>query len=160
MCVPYVSFISDVVDNEGNVLFNNALNTFYLQLYGVRHIVKDHSDNERKPAATWETHFTKKQGFFYMYHPTDRIIHTTVFVTPVMEHWLEQEITHWVHHEESIQRLTDNDFWYYKGGSYQKISYAKIYTKCSIRVEPWSLYVSFKKRMQYALNFTHTDVPE
>ena len=32
---------------EGNVLFNNALNTFYLQLYGVGHMVKDHSDSER-----------------------------------------------------------------------------------------------------------------
>ena len=26
-----------------------------------------------------------------MQHPTDRIIHTTAFVPPVMEHWLEQE---------------------------------------------------------------------
>ena len=26
---------------EGNVLFNDALNTFYLQLYGVRHMVKE-----------------------------------------------------------------------------------------------------------------------
>ena len=32
---------------EGNVLFNDALNTFYLRLYGVRHVVKDHSDSER-----------------------------------------------------------------------------------------------------------------
>ena len=32
---------------EGNILFNDALNTFYLQLYGVRHMVKDHSDSER-----------------------------------------------------------------------------------------------------------------
>ena len=32
---------------EGNVLFNDALNTFYLRLYGVRHMVKDHSDSER-----------------------------------------------------------------------------------------------------------------
>ena len=41
---------------EGNVLFNNALKTFYLWLYGVRHTVKDHSDSERKPAAaTWTT---------------------------------------------------------------------------------------------------------
>ena len=30
-----------------NVLFNDALNTFYLQLYGVRHMVKDHSDSEK-----------------------------------------------------------------------------------------------------------------
>ena len=27
-----------------------------------------------------------------MHHPTDRIAHTTAFVTPVMEHWLEREI--------------------------------------------------------------------
>ena len=32
---------------EGNVLFNDALNTFYLWLYGVGHMVKDHSDSER-----------------------------------------------------------------------------------------------------------------
>ena len=32
---------------EGNVLFNNTLNTFYLWLYGVRHMVKDHSDSEK-----------------------------------------------------------------------------------------------------------------
>ena len=33
---------------EGNVLFNDALNTFYLRLYGVIHMVKDHSDSERE----------------------------------------------------------------------------------------------------------------
>ena len=32
---------------EGNVLFNDALNTFYLRLYGVEYIVKDHSDSKR-----------------------------------------------------------------------------------------------------------------
>ena len=30
-------------------------------------------------------------------HPTDRITHTTTFVSPVGEHWLEQEIGQWVH---------------------------------------------------------------
>ena len=35
------------VRKEGNVLFNDALNTFYLRLYGVRHMVKDHSDSEK-----------------------------------------------------------------------------------------------------------------
>ena len=30
-----------------NVLFNNALNTFYLRLYGVRYMIKDHSDSEK-----------------------------------------------------------------------------------------------------------------
>ena len=36
-----------ITRKEGNVLFNNALNTFYLQLYGVQHMVKDHSDSKR-----------------------------------------------------------------------------------------------------------------
>ena len=38
-------------DKIGNVLFNNTLNTFYLRLYGIRHMVEVHSDSERKPAA-------------------------------------------------------------------------------------------------------------
>ena len=33
-----------------------------------------------------------------MHHPTDRIAHTTAFVTTVVEHWLELEIAQWVHH--------------------------------------------------------------
>ena len=33
-----------------------------------------------------------------MHHPTDRIAHTTAFVTPVVEHWLEREIAQWVYH--------------------------------------------------------------
>ena len=41
----------DSFNKEGNVLFNDALNTFYLRLYGVGHMVKDHSDSERKPTA-------------------------------------------------------------------------------------------------------------
>ena len=36
---------------ERNVIFNDALNPIYLRLYGVRHMVKDHSDSERE-----ETH--------------------------------------------------------------------------------------------------------
>ena len=36
-----------ILDKEENVLFNDALNTFHLRLYGVRLMVKDHSDSER-----------------------------------------------------------------------------------------------------------------
>ena len=32
---------------EGHFLFNDAFNTFYLRLYGVRDMVKDHSDSEK-----------------------------------------------------------------------------------------------------------------
>ena len=33
---------------EGNVLFKDRLDAFYLQLYGVKHMVKDHSFIERE----------------------------------------------------------------------------------------------------------------
>ena len=39
-----------------------------------------------------------------MHHPTDWMAHTTTFVTPVMEHWLEREIAQWVDHEGSIRQ--------------------------------------------------------
>ena len=52
----------------------------------------------------------KKQGIVYMHHPTDRVVHTMIFVTPVVEHWLEQEIAHCSmgpriankHHEQTL----------------------------------------------------------
>ena len=76
---------------EGNVLFNDALNTFYLWLHGV----KDHSDSERgKPLPPHGLLFSiNSKGS--LHHPTDRITHTTAFVTPVVKHWLEREIAHW-----------------------------------------------------------------
>ena len=36
-----------------------------------------------------------------MHHPTDRIVYTTVFVTPVLEHQLEQDGVPDVYHEGS-----------------------------------------------------------
>ena len=45
----YIDGNCDVLtQRERNVLFNDALNTFYLRLYGVRHMVKDHSDSEKE----------------------------------------------------------------------------------------------------------------
>ena len=37
-----------------------------------------------------------------MHHSTDRITHTTAFVTPVVEHWLEREIAQWGYFEGSV----------------------------------------------------------
>ena len=64
---------------EGNVLFNDTLNTFYLRLYGVIHMVKDHSDCEGgNPLPPHGLLFPiSSAGFFYMHHPTDRITHTS-----------------------------------------------------------------------------------
>ena len=83
---------------KGNVLFNNTLNTFYLRLYGIRHMVKDHSDSEKGnllPPHRLLLSINSK-GSFICTIP-DRITHTTAFVTPVVEHWLEREIAQWVH---------------------------------------------------------------
>ena len=62
-----------------NVFFNDALNTFYLRLYGVRHIVKDYSDSERGNPLPPQ----------WLLFPNSSIAHTTAFVTSVVEHWLE-----------------------------------------------------------------------
>ena len=88
------------------VLFNDTLNTFYLPLYDVGHMVKDNLDSKRgNPLPPHRLRFpNSSKVFFYMHHPTDRITHTTAMVTPVVEHWLEREIAQWVHHEGSIQR--------------------------------------------------------
>ena len=86
---------------EGNVLFNDELNTFYLWLYGVRHMVKDHSDSERgNPLTPHGLLFSiNRRGSFICTIPQ-----TGYHVTPVMEHWLERDIAQWVHHEGLIRR--------------------------------------------------------
>ena len=72
---------------EGNVLFNDGLNTFYLLLYGVGYMVKDHSDSERgNPMLPHGLLFPISRN------PTDRIAHITAFVRPVVEYWPEREI--------------------------------------------------------------------
>ena len=40
-------FVNSIPGGLCVVLFNDALNTFHLRLYGVGHMVKDHSDSER-----------------------------------------------------------------------------------------------------------------
>ena len=82
---------------EGNVLCNDALNTFYLQIYGIRHVVTDHPYRERGNLLPPQGYSFRLTAIFYMHHPTDRIAHTTAFVTPVVEHCLEGQIAQWVH---------------------------------------------------------------
>ena len=61
-------------------------------------MVKDHSDSERVAPLHGYTFWLAAKDH------KDRISHSTAFVTPVVEHWLEREIAQWVHHEGSIQR--------------------------------------------------------
>ena len=64
-------------------------------------MVKDHSDSERGNLLLphWLLFSNSSKG-----SPTVRIEHTTAFVTPVMEHWLEREIAQWVHYKGSIRQ--------------------------------------------------------
>ena len=68
-------------------------------------MVKDHSDSERGNLLLPHGLFfsISSKGSFLCIIP-DRITHTTAFVTPVVEHWLEWEIAQWVHHEGLIWR--------------------------------------------------------
>ena len=89
------TFTSSCYRKEGNVLFNDALNTFYLRLHGVRHMVKDHTDSERgNPLPPYGLLFpiSSKGSFIYII-PQTGMTHTTAFVTPIVEHWLEREIS-------------------------------------------------------------------
>ena len=47
VCIVYLEISVLNGRKEGNVLFNDTLNTLYLWLYGVSHMVEDHSDSER-----------------------------------------------------------------------------------------------------------------
>ena len=57
---------------EGNVFFNDALNTFYLPLYGVRHVVKDHSDSERGNPLSPHGLFFLLTAMILLYAPSHR----------------------------------------------------------------------------------------
>ena len=58
--IPMIQLYNGLAWNEGHFLFNDALNTFFLRLYGVRHMVKDHSNSERG----------RKEMFYLTMHST------------------------------------------------------------------------------------------
>ena len=82
---------------EGNVLFNDALNTFYLQLYGVRHMVKDYSDSTRgNPLLPLELFFPiSSKGSFICTIPQIGEHIPQPLLHQVMKHWMEREIQKW-----------------------------------------------------------------
>ena len=56
-------------------------------------MVKDHSDSERgNPLLPHGLLFPISSKGSFIYTIPDRIVHTTAFVTPVVDHWLEREI--------------------------------------------------------------------
>ena len=81
--IPHTTaFVTPVVEpgrKEENVLFNDALNNFIYGYMERRHMVKDHTDSERKRFPISSKNYSIC---------TDNIALTTAFVTPVVEHWL------------------------------------------------------------------------
>ena len=65
----------DLVEiKKGNDLFNDALNTFYLRLYCVSHMVKDNSDSERGNPLPPHG-ISSKGSFICITHRLDKTYH-------------------------------------------------------------------------------------
>ena len=86
--------------------FSHIKHKFTGLYFGIEDMVKDHSDTERGnllPPLHGLLFLISSKGSFICTHPTDRITHTTTFVTPVVEHWLEMRNSSMGPlHEESI----------------------------------------------------------
>ena len=68
-------------------------------------MIKDYSDSERRNTLLpYGLLFPIRGKSSFICIIPDRITHTMASVTHVMEHWLEQEISLWVHHEGLIWR--------------------------------------------------------
>ena len=75
---------SQLIGSKGNAIINNALNTFYLWLYGIEHNYGKRSFRQRTPVAiTPCTIFEQQPEIVYMHHPIGRIVYI-----PAVEHWL------------------------------------------------------------------------
>ena len=91
---------TQIVREEGRkeTFYLTTHSTHFIYCYMASDMVKDRSDSEKGnllPPHGLLFPISSK-FFFYMHHPADRIAHTTAFVTPVVEHWLEREIAQWV----------------------------------------------------------------
>ena len=80
---------------------NGRKEMFYLTTHNT---LKDHSDRERGNLVPPHGLLFLISSKDYIHHPTGRIAHSTAFVTPIVEHWLEHETALWVYHKGSIQQ--------------------------------------------------------
>ena len=90
--------INTSVSSSG-FFFNDALNTFYLRLYGVRHMVKDHSNSKRGNPCRHTGYSLRLAARVILYassHRHDNTYHGLCYTS--------REIAQWVHHVGSIQR--------------------------------------------------------
>ena len=72
-------------NRKGNVLFNNALNTFYLWLYGVRHMVKDHSNIEKGNPLLPHDRLTERVLLYAPSHRQDSTYHSLCYLIGIIK---------------------------------------------------------------------------
>ena len=73
-------YLKSCLEKERSDSFNDALNTFYLRLYDVRHMVKDHSDSKRgNPLPPHGLLFpiSSKGSFICIMHRQDNTYHAS-----------------------------------------------------------------------------------
>ena len=72
------------IEKERNVLFNDTLNTFYSRLYGVGHMVKDHSATEETCCCHYTGYSFLLAARVVLYAPShrqDRTYHDLCYIT-------------------------------------------------------------------------------
>ena len=97
------SLINIYVWKEGNVLFNDALNTFYLRLYGIGYMVSDIwlrtilivRKETRCHHIGYSFQLTARVLLYAPFHRQDSTYHSLCYTS--RGHWLEREIAQWVH---------------------------------------------------------------
>ena len=90
-------FIYSYMEGRKKMFYLTTHSTHFIYGYMVSNIWLRTTLIVRKETHCRHIGYSFQLTFFYMHHPTYRIAHTTAFVTPVMEHWLELEIAQWVH---------------------------------------------------------------
>ena len=66
---------------DGNILFNDELNTFYLRLYGVGRMVKDHSDSERGNLHGYSFQLAARVLLYASSHRPDNTYHSLCYTS-------------------------------------------------------------------------------
>ena len=66
---------------DPTVLFNNTLNTFYLRLYGIVHMVKDHSDSERGSLMDYSFRLAARVILYAPSHRQDITYHSLCYTS-------------------------------------------------------------------------------
>ena len=80
-----------------------------------------------------------------MHHPTDRIAHTTAFVTPVVEHWLEREIAQLVHTMKDRSDDPSHHEWTLLPLSYIPSTKTRFLKQISVKIKISEISILFKQ---------------